>query len=201
MRLFVGIALPSEIKERLGHLRAGLPGARWVDPLNMHLTLRFIGETGQAQAEEIDAALAALGCPAFDLGLSGTGTFGSGRRLRAVWAGVEKSQTLLRLQAKIEQALIRTGLAPDGHKFTPHVTLARFKSNPGARLAAYLEAVSAFAAQPFHVDGFTLFESHLNRDGAAYQRLVDYPVGLSGGAGLGEQEVPAKMLGARRALG
>lgn len=177
MRLFVGIAIPRELKERLGHLHAGLPGARWVDPQNMHLTLRFIGETGHAQAEEIDAALAALRCPAFELSLSGAGTFGGGRRLRALWVGVDKSQTLLRLQAKIEQALIRAGLPPEGRKFTPHVSLARFKSNPGPRMAAYLESVNAFSAGPFRVAGFTLFESHLNRDGASYARLVDYPLG------------------------
>ena len=176
MRLFVGVLLPESIQDRLAMVRSGLPGARWVEPRSMHVTLRFIGETDGGTAEDIDAALSGLRCPAFDMRLSGVGTFGSDRKVRTLWAGVERSETLMRLQAKVEQALIRVGLKPDGHKYTPHVTLARFKTDPGPRLGAFLEASNFFAAGPFPIAGFTLFQSHLSGEGPHYVSLADYPL-------------------------
>lgn len=176
MRLFVGILLPESIQDRLGMLRSGLPGARWVEPRSMHVTLRFLGETDGGTAEDIDTALSSLRCPAFDMRLSGVGTFGSDRKVRSLWVGVDRSETLMRLQSKVEQALIRTGLKPDGRKYTPHVTLARFKNDPGPRLGAFLEASNFFAAPPFAVEGFTLFQSHLSGEGPHYESLADYPL-------------------------
>lgn len=182
MRLFVAIALPPSVQERLALLggggggAAGMFGARWAEPAKMHVTLRFIGEADRPQAEDIDAALAGIRAPAFAARLAGIGTFGSDRKIRQLWVGVDKAEPLMRLQAKVEQALIRLGLPPEGRKFLPHVSLARFKGDPGPRLGPYLEANNTFNAPPFRVDGFTLFESHLNRDGASYDPLADYPL-------------------------
>ena len=77
MRLFVGLELPWELRQRVAMLAgAGIPGARWVPPENYHITLRFIGEAPRYLAEEIDHALAALRVPAFPL------TLGRHRHLR-----------------------------------------------------------------------------------------------------------------------
>jgi 2'-5' RNA ligase len=186
MRLFVAIALPELVKQHLallggagggpGAAAGGMFGARWADPANMHVTLRFIGEADRPLAEDVHAALATLRAPAFEIRLAGMGTFGSDRKIRQLWVGVEKTEPLMRLQGKIEQALIRLGLAPDGRKYLPHVLLARFKGDPGPRLGPYLEANNAFSIPPFRVEDFTLFESHLNRDGASYEPLADYPL-------------------------
>jgi 2'-5' RNA ligase len=176
MRLFIGIGLPEMIQQRLGLLSAGLFGARWVEPRNMHVTLRFIGEVSRGEAEDIDAALAAIRCPAFDLRLTGVGTFGSDRKVRQLWAGVERNEILTRLQQKVEQAVIRQGFEPEGRKFIPHVSLARFRGDPGERLGPYLEANNTFSAGPFTVEGFTLFESTLGGEGAHYEALQDYPL-------------------------
>src|SRR6516164_1048665 len=113
LRLFVGIDFPPELKLRLSLLSSGIPGARWVDPGNFHLTLRFIGETGEAVAADIDDALTRLRAPRFTLQLAGTGVFGSGDRPRSLWVGVERSPELVALRDKIEQALIRLGLPPE----------------------------------------------------------------------------------------
>ncbi|MDH3739547.1 MAG: RNA 2',3'-cyclic phosphodiesterase, partial [Alphaproteobacteria bacterium] len=91
IRLFVALGLPEPVRERLALVRAPLPDARWVPAQNMHVTLRFIGEVEPPVAEEVDGLLAHIDAPAFDLCLAGLGTFGSRGRVRALWAGFEKS--------------------------------------------------------------------------------------------------------------
>ena len=109
MRLFVALPLPVGVLKDLARLCSGLPGARWVAPENMHVTLRFIGEIDPPVAEEVDDLLSHIDAPAFEFRLAGLGTFGSRGRVRALWAGIEKSAPLERLQAKIEAACVRTG--------------------------------------------------------------------------------------------
>ena len=102
MRLFIALSLPEEVRERLSLLAGGLPGARWVAPESLHLTLRFVGEVDAPQAHDLDDVLSTIDLPEFELTLRGLGTFDEGRRLRSLWAGVEPNETLLRLQAKVE---------------------------------------------------------------------------------------------------
>ncbi len=168
MRLFVALALPDDLRDQLYALASGLPGARWVDAPNLHLTLRFIGEVDGHAAEDVDAALAGVQSRRFSVTLSGVGQFGDERRLRALWVGVEPNEALERLQAKIETALQRAGLEPEKRKFKPHVTLARFRTNPGERLRDYIVQRALFRADPFEVREFTLFSSYLAREGAIY---------------------------------
>ena len=92
IRLFVGLALPEDVTRRLALLGGGIPGARWMDEEQLHMTLRFIGEVDGAQFDDIRLALSAVQSPAFPLTLSGMGHFGDGRKLRALWAGVAPGQ-------------------------------------------------------------------------------------------------------------
>ncbi|HMA16034.1 MAG: RNA 2',3'-cyclic phosphodiesterase [Bacteroidota bacterium] len=177
MRLFVALALPEPLREQLCGLCNGLPGARWVAPENMHLTLRFIGEVEGHDAEDIDAALSGIHFPRFPLTLAGVGDFGDERRLRSVWVGVEANGMLERLQGKVEQAVQRAGQPPEKRKFKPHVTLARFKSHPGPRLESYFTERSLFRAAPFEVSAFTLYSSYLAHEGAIYSPEAVYPLG------------------------
>jgi 2'-5' RNA ligase len=176
MRLFVALTLPEIVRERLAGLANGLPGARWVKPENLHLTLRFLGEVDNLAAADVDDALAKIQCPGFDLALNGVGHFGDGRKLRALWVGVEANAELMRLQEKIEQAMIRAGMPPEPRKFKPHVTLARFKSNPGARLQDYLADHSLVRAGPIAMESFELYSSFTSANGAIYQVEASYPL-------------------------
>ncbi len=176
MRLFVGVPLPAEVRESLGDLCSGVPGARWVDTDNMHVSLRFIGEVDSIQAEDIDAALTDVRQPAFRLALCGVGCFDSGRKVRTVWAGVAKSDGLAHLREKVESAIVRAGFEPERRKFKPHVTLARFKNTPSRRVGPYLETHNTFATGPFPVTRFHLLRSYLGHGGAQYQTIADYPL-------------------------
>jgi len=176
MRLFVGIALPGDIRGQCERLKGGLKAARWVDQENLHLSLRFIGEVTGGMESDIDAALKPLNRPPFSLTLSGLGAFDRRGRVHAVWAGVEKSDELAVLRDKVETALVRTGLEPEHRKFKPHVTIARLKGGAATEAGLYLESHAGFAAGPFMVDTFTLYESHLGHGGTHYEALAEYPL-------------------------
>jgi len=168
IRLFIGLELPAMTRERLALLCAGLPGAKWVKPENLHLTLRFIGEVENGLAEDIDEALARVRAPRFDLALDSVGFFGKPAAARILWAGVAKSEPLSHLQMKVETAVQRAGLPAEERKFSPHVTLARLKGAPLQRLRRYVGENADFRAGPIAVERFTLFSSFLSSSGAIY---------------------------------
>jgi len=174
--MFVGLALPADLRQRLTGLCSGLPGARWVDGENMHMTLRFIGEVDAPGADDLDQALASVRVPGFDITFTGLGSFASRSKVRAVWIGAEPVPGLLHLRDKIESAVVRAGFEPEHRKFKPHVTLARLKSGSTVAAGKYLEAKGAFTAASFPVTAFTLFRSHLGHGGARYEAAAAYPL-------------------------
>ena len=176
MRLFVALALPEDLRARLADLGLGVPGARWIPPENLHLTLRFIGEADGHQAQDIDAALSQVHAPGFSVTLAGLDQFGGGDKVRSLWVGVESNEYLARLHAKIETAFQRIGLPPERRKFKPHVTLARFKSNPRGKLLEFLARNSPFRSEPFEVSEFILYSSFLSHNGAIHAPEAAYPL-------------------------
>src|SRR4051812_19413308 len=157
---------------------SGIPGARWVEPENLHLTLRFIGEVDDAAAEEVDYALRQIQDQAFDLQLSGLGTFGKHGKEHTLWVGVTPSPALTHLQAKVESAVVRSGQPAEERKFTPHVTIARMTRPDLIRLQHFIEGNGLFQAGPFQVDHFTLYESEPGNGGPVYTALEDYALSL-----------------------
>ena len=128
-RLFVAIALPDGVRERLAAVQGGLDGARWVDPENLHLTLRFVGEVDEGVAEDLASALAGLRALAFPLELVGIGHFEKRGRPSALWVGVAPNPALDRLYHRVEATARRAGLPLEGRKFMPHITLARCRGD------------------------------------------------------------------------
>src|SRR5207248_3842793 len=103
------IEFPPKLKLHLSMLETTLPGAKWVDAGNFHLTLRFIGEVDEGVAADIDEALARVKARRFTLQLAGTGVFGGGKP-RQLWVGVVRHRDLVALRDTIELALILIGL-------------------------------------------------------------------------------------------
>ncbi|ANK82816.1 MAG: 2'-5' RNA ligase [Rhizobiales bacterium NRL2] len=174
MRLFIGIRLPEPVAERLAMTAGGVPGARWIPRENLHLTLRFLGDTETPMAEDLVDELSALRAPAFDLRLAGVGLFGDRRRTRMLWAGVEPQPALTHLQKKVEQAAQRAGFEPERRKFHPHVTLARLRDAPRSRIQQFLHENGDLSTPPFEVVDFTLYRSFLSSDGARYEPQCDF---------------------------
>lgn len=175
IRVFVGLALPHDVREHLAALQSGLKDARWVAAENLHLTLRFIGDVDEDVIEDICAALDNVTADPFEIALNGLGAFG--HPPHSVWAGVEDTPkgALSSFQAGLENVLVRSGLEPEGRKYTPHVTLARFrKTADHSRLGTYIEAHGALRTPAFPVSGFTLFQSHLSHQGAHYTPYAEF---------------------------
>lgn len=174
-RLFSGIEIPADVVERLAALRGGLDGARWVEPENYHITLRFIGDVDGTTAERFSEALNGIKVPAFSVTLDGLGSFGRGRP-HAVWAGVAANSELEALSRDHEKAAVRAGLAAETRKFHPHVTLARMRRAKASDVATYLSYNGAFLTDAFPVERFVLFSSRASRGGGPYVVEQAYPL-------------------------
>jgi 2'-5' RNA ligase len=175
VRLFAGIEIPSDLAESLAGLRGGLPGARWIDPENYHLTLRFIGDIDDAIAREVAFLLDNVHRAGFELRLDGLASFG-GRKPRAIIATAETGAPLMELQAELERLMQRVGLAPETRKFTPHVTLARLRESSSRQVADYLAARGHFRSRTFSVTRFVLFSSRASVGGGPYIVEAAYPL-------------------------
>jgi 2'-5' RNA ligase len=174
-RLFTAIEIPPDLAARLTELRGGLPGARWVDRDNYHLTLRFIGDVDMVTAEAAAEAFARVTRAAFDLTISGVGALGT-RKPTAIVAQVAPSPPLMDLQAEQERLMQRIGLPPEGRKYTPHVTIARLDHRASREAAEYLGLRGGFAAPPFRVERFVLFSSRNSVGGGPYVVEEAYPL-------------------------
>jgi 2'-5' RNA ligase len=174
-RLFTALDIPEDIRQTLAMLRGGLPGARWIDPENYHLTLRFIGDVDDGVAREVAWLLGKVQRRAFDVRLDCLTVFG-GRRPRAIIATAAPSRALVELQAEHERLMRRVGLEPEGRKFTPHVTLARLRDTSSRQAADYLSARGHFRTGPFPVNGFVLYSSRASVGGGPYVVEADYPL-------------------------
>ncbi len=174
-RLFTGLEIPSDTGLMLSMLRGGLRGARWIDPENYHLTLRFIGDIDDRTADEVVAALDRIHREPVEIRLNGLGSFGNGKP-HAVWARVEPTAQLAELQAEQERILQRISLPPERRKYIPHVTIARCKTSTNEDVAKWLSERGNFQAQPFVAGRFVLFSAKASVGGGPYLVEEAYPL-------------------------
>lgn len=175
-RLFTGLEIPPDIGLALALKRGGLPGARWIDPENYHITLRFIGEVDRRTAEEAAGVLERfLRTAPIRVTLTHFGVFG-GNKPRALYAGLAENGALGRLQAGQERALQQIGLPPDGRKFIPHVTLARLKGVSAGDAARFMAEAARFAPLGFTAGRFVLYSSRDSTGGGPYVIEQAYPL-------------------------
>ncbi len=176
IRLFIAIDIPESVKQEMARLCCGLPGARWVGTEQLHLTLRFIGEVDGGMFRDIRECLAEVQAEPFTLQLDGVGFFPPRGRPRVVWVGLRQSNELQRLRNRLESCLVGLGLEAEKRKFAPHITLARLKNTPPARVGRFLENHNLFLSFPFSVDEFFLYSSRLGKRGAVHRVEAAYPL-------------------------
>ena len=156
-------------------MEGDLPGARWIDEEDYHLTLRFIGDVDVMTAREVHSVLERIRRPAFTVTLAGLDAFGGGKP-RAVVATAKATGPLVELQAEQERLMRRVGLPMETRKYTPHVTLARLRRTQPWEVASYLSMRGWLASRSFQVDHFTLFSARDAVGGGPYLAEATYPL-------------------------
>jgi len=183
VRSFVAIELSDELKQELVELvdrlrSGGQAGVRWVDPRNIHLTLKFLGDVAVDRLDDITGALkeASRETSPFRLTIRGLGVFPNPGRVRVAWVGVSGQVDVLEgLQQRVESALARLGFAAESRGFTPHLTLARVGDRVSPeerqRFGTLIETADFEARHDMAVDAIHLMRSQLTGRGAIYSRL------------------------------
>lgn len=183
VRCFIAIELPDEIKRGLKELEVQLKAGsqapvKWVDPANIHLTLKFLGNVAIDKTGEITAAMtkAVQGASPFQLEVKELGVFPNPRRVQIIWVGVSgEVDKLASLQQSIESNLEGLGFVPEGRRFTPHLTLARLRDqatpDERAKLGQLIADTEFDAAFSFPVEAVNLMKSQLTREGPVYSRI------------------------------
>lgn len=173
-RRFTAIEIPEEIRQDLKRMRVPLPGARWIDAQNFHLTLKFAGDIDNRVAREFAQNLARIEPDGFEIRLSGVGSFGS--EPHAIWAGVAPSTELDQLQRLHEKAARDAGLAAEKLQFKPHVTLARLKHANVDAVARFLTRNGAYQSDAFFVTRTLLMSSRPSVGGGPYAIEDSFPM-------------------------
>jgi 2'-5' RNA ligase len=166
-RLFTGLEIPDDVAFDLDLMRGGISGARWIDRESYHITPRFIGDIEEGLAREISYELDGVEAKPFQLRLTGCGVFG-GNKPHTLYAAVEESADLRRLQSTHERICQALGLPPEPRKFAPHVTLARLKDPDLQALHRFIASHNLYKSRVFEVARFVLFSSRPSRGGGPY---------------------------------
>jgi 2'-5' RNA ligase len=181
MRLFIAIKISPDVRAALAALlkefSAIAPQVKWVRPENMHLTLKFLGETDASKLTAMQAALSAIrSSQSVTLHFSGLGFFPNAKRAKVFWAGMDASPNLPSLAAEIDQAVHKLGFPLEDRPFTPHLTLARFQPPClPAKLAAAAQEDASREFGSLTTSEFHLVESKLKPAGAEYTTLQSFP--------------------------
>ena len=176
-RLFTGLELPDAVVRRLALMRGGVVGARWLEPEDYHVTLRFVGDVDARTAHDIAETLGEIRRPKAHVRFEGLSWFG-GDKPRAIVAKVKADPALMDLQAEHERRFRRIGVQPETRKYAPHVTLARLRGVTQGKIADYLSSRGALAAEAFTAERFVLFSARDGSGGGPYVVEAAYPLGL-----------------------
>ena len=177
IRLFAALPLPADVVRPLARRQTGIEGAKWRPLDALHITLRFFGEVREDVARDLDAELAGVREPPFEIVLSGAGAFGDGPDIHAIWAGVEESAPLRRLARACETAARRAGLKAEGRSYRPHVTLAYLRQADPAEVGRWIQGNNLLKSPPIPVESFGLYSSFLGSEQAHYRLEAEYPLG------------------------
>jgi 2'-5' RNA ligase len=179
------VEISSETRTRAGQLigRLDTPEAKikWVEPHNLHLTLKFLGDVDLLEVPQLCQAVtdAVVDLPPFEIEARGAGAFPDAQHPRTVWLGVDRgSEEMIELHDAVERSLAPLGFRREQRRFRPHLTIGRVRGGgPGLRtLADKLVLEGDFAGGVSSVDEIVVFSSELGRDGPTYEVLATAPL-------------------------
>ena len=179
MRLFIAISFPQSLRQRMVEAtdplrEQGFP-VRWIDPDQLHLTLKFLGDVKRNRLEDVTAVMDEVGSDfrPFEVGFERVGAFPSLRSPRVIWLGVEATMEMRAVKHDLEHGLVDMGFERETRAFQPHVTLARADQDADAGDFRKLESLSREVEmdETHRVAQIDLVQSHLRSSGAEYERI------------------------------
>ena len=187
LRAFIALEIPPKIQHAIHQAASKLRGeteslVRWVQPENVHLTLKFLGDISPASVDTLTQMLRAEAesCPPFDIHITGLASFPSPKRPRVIYIGIQAPAGLEALHHGIESATRRLGYESKERDFSPHLTIGRVKQNisavEGQKIRQALEATKIDSLGTARVDSVHLYKSDLKPTGAVYTRLFSAPL-------------------------
>jgi 2'-5' RNA ligase len=179
MRAFIGIDIDEAVRQNLVAAQRQLTGTgaqlKLVEPENIHVTMKFLGDIREDQTKAITEAMQAAveGLKSFEIKVRGVGAFPNLSYIRVIWAGVsEGREHIISIQRRIDQSLAKLGFRPE-REFVPHLTLARVKSAAGKeKLAAFLKTMTNAEFGSSRADAIELKQSNLTPKGPVYSTLA-----------------------------
>ncbi len=184
IRAFIAVELPEALREAVaafqGELKSAGADVKWVEPANLHFTLKFLGNIREDQVPSLIGTLerACAGAGAFTLSLEGLGAFPRTTAPRVIWVGVrEGKEPLEKLAGGIEAECGRLGFPEEERPFSAHLTIGRTRSPQGiARLIKKLQVAEFPGTPPASIERVVLFQSTLGPQGPAYTPLAEVPL-------------------------
>jgi 2'-5' RNA ligase len=186
MRIFIALDIPAEIRARMVEFmeraRRYASDARWARPAGLHVTLKFVGEVKEDKLERIKSALATVKAPAFPVTFTDAGFFPTAKSPRVFWIGVSGGDALSQLAMAIDNATESAGIAKEQRPYSPHLTLARAGSAPGAQhhlkpLASFVQTEPSPQFGTMAAEEFWLYQSQLQKGGSKYTKLQRFGLG------------------------
>jgi RNA 2',3'-cyclic 3'-phosphodiesterase len=184
-RIFAAVKiLPDEgLIQLLKQMKSALSNdkIKWVDTANMHITLKFFGETPEDRVQEISKALGSIITPkVFEIQCKGVGIFGSQYKPRVIWLGIKDISKLQQLESKVAVAIEPLGYQPDRQNFVPHLTLGRINFiNDKKYFQEIIDRFKSFSSEKQKIPAFHLYESKLKPAGPEYSIIASYSLAES----------------------
>ena len=184
IRTFIALPVAGSPVDAVGAMirdmeEAGV-SAKWVEPQNMHLTLKFLGDLPRTRIQPLADAVsrAVQGEPRFEIALRGAGAFPSPARLRVLWVGIrEGADRLVRLSRSIDESTLSSGFGPADKAFRPHLTIGSARGeSAGVRAADIISRYSDAFWGTVAVDCVHVVASVLKPSGPVYTSLARIPL-------------------------
>ena len=184
-RAFIAVNLTAPMRADLSKLMDKLAKAdadvKWVEPHNLHITLKFLGEVSYTETAQVcrAAGRAAETVEPFSLTLGGVGAFPKIEKPRTLWVGVDEgSEPLCKLQEAVEKQMAKLGYRPEAKRYIPHITIGRARYGGGIdELSKLLTEYEAFAIdEPVMVRELIVYSSELTKNGPVYESIGKLPL-------------------------
>jgi 2'-5' RNA ligase len=185
-RTFVALEIPVDKGAKLERLQALIapdaPGARWLEPRHLHVTLTFLGDVDDTELNTVCRAVqhAAAEFEPLELSLLGLGAFPDPKKPRAIWVGLTGPAlgALEEMRRAIADAVGKVGYPPTDDRFTPHVTIGRVKTGrgPGVDLSGAVRQHAGWSAGLFLVAEVVTYASTPLPEGPSYTALARAPL-------------------------